>query len=344
MDIRLMKNNMLQKTRYILTGWYVLITMLVSVIFSLVIYFGISAQLKDIPRFIEYSKQNPQFFAQIPKPPFPDPTDVNPKVIEKRIRTTLIVVNVVLVFISAGVGYLLAGKSLKPVKEMVDEQSRFVSDASHELRAPITAIRTELEVASMNDHISEDAQKILKSNLEEIIHLQDLANDLLELNCYEEQEYSAHFTKNSLLDVSEQAISNVIPLAKEKHITIDNQFQDINVLGDKSSLVRLLTILLENAVKYSGNDKTISLNSEIHKGQVLLRLTDQGIGISDKDKRHIFDRFFRADQSRSRHSVSGYGLGLAIAKLIIQKHSGQILVESTPGKGSTFIISLPHFA
>jgi len=336
---------MLQRTRYLLTGWYILITLSVSVIFSVFIYVGVSRPLRDFSRISELQRQNSSLVAPFPQPgpPFPFPPDITPEMIETRVRNLLILVNIVLVFVSAGSGYLLAGKSLRPVQEMLDEQSRFISDASHELRAPITAMRTELEVTCMDTHLGSVALKALKSNLDEIIHLQNLANDLLELNIYERQNRAVHFRPCNLLDVSERAIINVIPLLREKKITIDNQLQDIRVRGDKRDLVRLFTILLENAAKYSDPHKVISLRSRTEKGNALVDVIDQGIGISGKDKKMIFDRFYRADKARSRHSTSGYGLGLAIANQIVKRHSGKIIVISTLGKGSTFTLSLPLF-
>lgn len=337
---------MLQKTRYLLTGWYVLITLSVSIIFSLILYIGVSRPLRDFSKISELNKQNPSINVSFPRPRplFPFPSDVTPQMIVNRVKILLVVVNIVLVFVSAGGGYFLAGKSLRPVQEMLDEQSRFISDASHELRAPITAIRTELEVACMNKHLGTVAQKVLRSNLDEVIHLQHLANDLLELNKYEKEKNAVHATHCNLLDISERAIISVMPLLKERNMTVDNQLQDISVSGDKLSLIRLFTILLENATKYSDVHKVISLRSRIEKEHVIIDVIDQGIGISDTDKRHIFDRFYRADKARARHETSGYGLGLAIAYHIVKRHSGKITVSSTLGKGSTFTVCLPLFA
>ena len=336
---------MLKRTRYLLTGWYIFITLLVSIIFSVFIYIGVSRPLKDLSRISELNKQNPSLNIPFPQqhPRFL-PADVTPEMIEARVKMLLFLVNIILVFVSAGGGYFLAGKSLQPVEEMFDEQNRFISDASHELRTPITAIRTELEVASMNKDLGSDAQKVLKSNLDEIIYLQNLANDLLELNKYEKEKHSLHFASCNLLDISEKSMTIVIPLLKERHITIDNQLQDVNVRGDKFSLIRIFTILLENAAKYSTQHKVISLRSRLERGNIVIDVIDQGIGISEADKKRIFDRFYRVDKARSRHTMSGYGLGLAIANIIVKKHSGKMTVTSTPGTGSTFTVSLPHFA
>ena len=334
---------MLQRTRYILTGWYVLITLSVSIVFSVFIYTGVSRPLKDFSRLSELNKQNSVLTTPFPppKPPLPFPTDVTPEMIEARVRTLLILVNIVLVFVSAGTGYFLAGKSLQPVKKILGEQNQFISDASHELRAPLTAIRTDLEVTLMNKQLDKEAQRVLRSNLNEVIYLQNLANDLLELNRYENEKNALHFTPNSLLDISERAITGVLPLLKEKQVTVDNQIQDSKVWGDKSSLVRLCTILLENAIKYSDARKIIALHSKLEGSNLIVKVVDQGIGIDEEDKKRIFDRFYRADKARSRYETPGYGLGLAIASLIVQKHAGHISVKSTFGKGSTFTVSLP---
>lgn len=332
-----MNNKTLHKTRLLLTAWYVLITFCVSVLFSLFIYVGISSQLQQVSKMMKYRKENPQVFLQMPQPPFPEP---NISSTQNNIGVVLLSVNIFIVFIATGAGYILAGKSLKPVQKMMEEQHRFISDASHELRAPLTALRTELEVATMKENINEETKKILQSNLEEVLHLQDLSNDLLELNEYKQNKSSKPFVKSSLLDITEQAIDQIIPQAKKKHITIDNQIQDIQISGDKTSLIRLLVILFDNAVKYSMEETRVTLRSRTENKKIDIEVTDQGIGMNTLQTKHIFDRFYRGDPSRSRHDVQGYGLGLSIAKQIVEFHTGSITVQSQVGKGSTFTVSL----
>ena len=140
------------------------------------------------------------------------------------------------------------------------------------------------------------------------------------------------------MEVVEAALKKVIPLAKQKNIVINNQIEDYVLEGENQSLTELFVILLDNAVKYSENNKQVKLTSRKIDHHVVITIIDQGIGINKKDLTHIFDRFYRSDKSRSK--IGGFGLGLSIAKEIVESHQGTITVASTPSKGSTFIVKL----
>ena len=116
------------------------------------------------------------------------------------------------------------------------------------------------------------------------------------------------------------------------------------VLGNKDKLSELFVILLDNAIKYSPKNSLIKIGSKTGKRQVVIKVSDQGLGIEEKDLPHIFERFYRADSARSHFEEGGYGLGLAIAKKIVDEHGGKILVNSIVGKGSEFKIILPIFS
>jgi len=139
-----------------------------------------------------------------------------------------------------------------------------------------------------------------------------------------------------------------MPLAKEKSIEIKDNLSEIIVKGNPQSLVELVSILLNNAIKYGPKKSEVQINARKEKRRstplsrrVIIEVIDQGMGIDEKDIPHIFDRFYRVDASRSKAKVDGYGLGLSIAKSIVDMHKGEIKVETEIGKGSTFIINLP---
>jgi len=145
-----------------------------------------------------------------------------------------------------------------------------------------------------------------------------------------------------------QAIERNMPLAKEKSIEIKDNLSEIIVKGNPQSLVELVSILLNNAIKYGPKKSEVQINARKEKRRstplsrrVIIEVIDQGMGIDEKDIPHIFDRFYRVDASRSKAKVDGYGLGLSIAKSIVDMHKGEIKVETEIGKGSTFIINLP---
>jgi len=237
----------------------------------------------------------------------------------------------------------LAGRTLKPIENMVDEQKRFVSDASHELRTPLTAMRTEVEVALRDkDFDTPYARDVLTSNLEEIDKLQQLSDSLLILGRYQNTASKSNFAEVSLSNVVEEARQNVKTLANHKDIEIQGTIDDISVEADSDSLAKLLTILLDNAIKYSHQNGKIIVRAYPVKNKVAVSVQDFGAGIRAGDLPYIFKRFYRAEASRTKTKVEGYGLGLSIAKTIVDMHNGTIDVESIPDKGTTFTVTLPR--
>lgn len=356
---------MFQSARIKLTAWYLLLIMLVSISFSAAVYRTLTFELKraagrprqlqtgDLPRGLPPGR--PDFRDYPAGPVRPDrqrdyrgplfPPRLDPAFVEetqKRISYALIVINL-LIFGGAGGGaYFLAGRTLKPIKEMMDEQNRFIADASHELRTPITAMKTSAEVGLRDPHLSlAEAKALIKDNLEEINNLQFLSDSLLRLAEFERADRNMVFSKISLPEVLHEAQSKVSHTAKEKGITITTENAEISMYADKNSIVELLVIMLDNAIKYSPNKSEIIISSRRNENFVRIDIRDQGIGIDSRDFPHIFDRFYRADTARTKRTTAGYGLGLSIAKKIIDAHHGLISVKSVPGKGSSFTIKLP---
>jgi len=240
---------------------------------------------------------------------------------------------------AGGSGYFLAGRTLKPIKDMVDEQNQFISDASHELRTPIATLRAEMEGKLLEKNISNtDARNLINSNLEELERLQKLSDGLLKLTRVPNNHIRYH-ERVEVFKITEKAIKKTAALAKKKKITIKNNITSLEIWGQEDSLIDLLVILLDNAIKYSPNSSIIEISAKKEGQSVIIAVTDQGMGISQTDLPHVFERFYRADKSRSQ--APGYGLGLAIAQKIAQMHMGNIKVKSQPDKGSTFEVVLP---
>jgi signal transduction histidine kinase len=145
----------------------------------------------------------------------------------------------------------------------------------------------------------------------------------------------------SLQPIVEKAITQIDPLLRDKVITLKKDIHDGVLFGNADLLTELMAILLDNAVKYSPKATTITISSKIQKKDLIILIKDQGVGINREDIPYIFNRFYRADVSRSKINVDGYGLGLSIAKKIVDVHKGLITVQSTVNKGTTFTISLP---
>jgi signal transduction histidine kinase len=144
-----------------------------------------------------------------------------------------------------------------------------------------------------------------------------------------------------LKDISAEATQKVSAIATAKDIVIENKVDNIHLKGNETTLTELLVILLDNAIKYSESKTTIKITSYQHDNYAYIKIADQGQGIAKLDLPHIFDRFYRSDLSRSKKETNGYGLGLSIAKKIVEDHKGSIKVKSILGKGSIFTIKLP---
>lgn len=267
---------------------------------------------------------------------------IEPDIIEEtrgRIIFALSLINLIILGVSGTAGYFLAGRTLKPISQMLDDQKTFVSDASHELRTPLTSIKTEIEVALRSKDLDlRETKNLLSSNLEEVNKMQKLTNYLLELNRFQNGKLS--FDKINLKNVVEKAIKETEKLAKAKKIKVVKRLQNTIVKGNEESLVRLAVILLDNAIKYSPQGKEIIIKTVKISTTGIMEFRDSGIGIKKEDLPHIFERFYRADTSRSKEKTDGYGLGLSIAEGIVKLNKGTIKVESKEGKGSTFTVRI----
>lgn len=348
---------MFRSARLKLTGWYLLIIMLISIVFSVAIYTVLSREVergfrRAEMRFrakelgIPLPQQFPRRWEEVnpnlrnPDPRFSFVEDL--EVIKKRIAFGLLAVNGMILGISAAAGYFLAGKTLKPIEKAMLEQKRFVADASHEFRTPLTALKTSMEVALRDKKMSPaQARKLIKSNLEDVNQMHLLADNLLSLASYQDNGSNLNFEEVNLAEVIKMAYKKILPLAKKEGVKIELKTQDCFFKANKTSLIEMVLIFLDNAVKYTPKGGKVTISTQTDKKYALIKIKDTGIGIPKKEIPHIFDRFYRVDQSRSKEKVSGFGLGLSLAKKIIEIHHGSVEVASKVGKGSTFIIKLP---
>lgn len=243
------------------------------------------------------------------------------------------------------ISLMLSGLALKPAEEAWEQQRRFVADASHELKTPLTVILTNTGIllAHSGDTIAQQ-QKWVEYIGDEAQRMRALVEDLLFLAKSDAGKETAPVT--APVDVSELTWSALLPfepVAFEQGVEMESDIADqLTVQGNADQLRRLVAILLDNAVKYAGNGGRVKLVlSRPERGGVCLTVHNTGPAIPPEHLPHLFERFYRADDSRARTS-GGYGLGLAIAKRIVDGHGGSIAVSSGEDAGTDFTVRLPH--
>lgn len=222
---------------------------------------------------------------------------------------------------------------------------QFTSDVSHELRTPIATLRAGTEVMLAKDRKPEVYRELLENNLGEYEKITRMIEDLLVILKSDSGTKVLHLKTFSLSDMLKDLGNTFGLISEAKNINFDiNKISDLKINGDETLLHRVFSNLLDNAVKYTNPGGNIRLMLESTDGKALVSIKDTGIGISEDQKGLIFDRFFRADPSRSRET-GGAGLGLSICKNIVELHNGKIEVKSMLGAGSTLIVTLPknHF-
>lgn len=257
-----------------------------------------------------------------------------------RLLSELIIFNIGVLLFGAGGSYLLARRTLQPIEDTMEAQARFTSDAAHELRTPLTIMQSEIEVGLRDTKATKATHaELLRSSLDEVEHMRTLTDRLLLLANQNDLELNP----TSLEAVAIEAVDRSVPLAQSKKITVHNEIGSITVQGNSESLTDVLFILIDNAIKYSPTKSTVTLRAKTKGNSVEITVSDNGPGIAEQDLPYIFDRFYRADQSRSSQNVAGHGLGLSIAKRIVEAHGGTIVAANNGKKksGTTFTISLP---
>lgn len=224
----------------------------------------------------------------------------------------------------------------------VQRMSQLTADASHELRAPVSLIRTTAELAVHGGRTNPEYLKDMVQILAEAERTTRLIDSLLLLARADAGEGGL---QHEIIDVStvvREAVAQGRGLAAEKQIDLAANLGSNTAIvrGDGEALRRLFFILIDNAIKYTSDGGRVKVQLEALDGHAAVKVTDSGIGISEADVPHIFDRLWRADKVRSR-GMGGAGLGLAIARWIVEEHQGSIAVQSRPDQGTVFTVSIP---
>lgn len=268
----------------------------------------------------------------------------------KAIKTLIISVDTFLLLLVIALSWVLAGRTLRPVRKALEEQKRFVADVSHDLRTPLAIMKTETEVAltgTLNgDCEKEEYRNTLKSNLEEIDKMSSLVSDLLLLARSDNSfsDYNQFENKNNeVINVKDlvQALcdkNRKLSELKSQRFTFeaDNQ-KTYKVLGHYNSIERALQNIIQNAISYTQESGHISVSIQQTGYKIKILVKDTGVGIAKADLPKVFDRFYKASHARSQ----GTGLGLPIAKQIIEQYGGSVSLTSEVSKGTEVAVVLP---
>ena len=253
----------------------------------------------------------------------------------------LLLLCLVCIVTAGGGGYYMAAKNIKPLELLFKREHEFAANASHELRTPLTVMSLGIE-SLQNDpdsKFSPYAEETLRDMQQETQYMSKLTEALLTLARGDEDNVTLQKEKVDLTAVMADICAQLRPLAEQKNLQlVFNGTRRIFSLCDKDKIKQLLIILVDNAIKYSDSG-TITAEVEADGMQAVIRVLDEGIGITEGEAERIFERFYRVDKARSRAS-GGFGLGLSIAQWIVKRHGGSITAHQRDGGGTVFTVRL----
>ncbi len=320
-----MNNDVFQKARYRLTAYYVGILFIIIFIFSSILIATIESKIRTglNEKIIVSEAQDDPF-----------------KKVSDEIEFIIFLVDGALLIIFGSLSYFLAGKTLLPIRENSELQKKFFTDASHDLRTPLAIITTESEVTLQDVKAGEvDYKKTIISNLEEAKKMSILVNDLLMLSRVGSLTQTSNHTRVDLSNLVETLVMSMKTQALVKGISLKmNESVPLFVMIDVNTMKRAISNILQNAINYTERGG-ITVDVKEDTSHAIITITDSGVGIDTTELPFVFDRFYKA--SHSRNDQGGSGLGLPIAKEIIESNKGHIAITSTIKKGTTVTITLP---
>jgi signal transduction histidine kinase len=304
-----------------LTSIYVIILALILFGFSTILYQNLDRSLVDA------SEDN---FADV---------ESHHHFVESTLSTVgneILLIDIFILIAAAGVSYVLAGYTLRPIQKSVEAQKKFSENASHELRTPIAVMKNDAEVLLRNPHASRELiNNTLRSNIEEMDRMTKMTEDLLML-ARSQNRSAVSFDKINLTDISRNIIAKLQPIAERKGVTLEVSDSDpLFIGGNKTGIERVIMNLLQNAIDHTPKGGTVRLKTAVSGSKGFLTISDTGSGIDEKDVPHVFKRFYKANGG------GGNGLGLSIVKELIDQHGGKINLDSIKGLGTTVTVSLP---
>ena len=248
------------------------------------------------------------------------------------------------IVVIAGLAWWMAGVAMRPVYQSYQKIQQFTADAAHELRTPLAAVRATVEANLRNQDLTlEQAQNTLQTIDRQNARLSQMVQALLLLSRLDSKILDEKQAPCCLNDLLSDVLEEFFALAVAEDIKLETDVRadsPIVVLGNEEHLYRLVANLVMNAIHYTPPGGKVTIRLDQTEANAIIQVQDTGIGISEEQQAHIFDRFYRVSSDRSRAS-GGFGLGLAIAQAIAANHKGSLEVQSQLGQGSTFTLRLP---
>jgi signal transduction histidine kinase len=254
---------------------------------------------------------------------------------------SLLIVTGVVVILTVIFGYIITRITLKPTRDALESQKQFIGNIAHELRTPLATIKTNTEVALLEEGHNTSLAKTLKSNIEELDRVSDIINNLLSLSSFVRPE-RIEFSNVDLGNILSTVLQKLSTLVNHRQIQVSVRKSDFRLVwGNESALEQVVMNLLKNAIAYTPDGKQIAVTIEPdYRGHIVLVIQDWGIGIAQKDLFRIFEPFYRSEQSRNRQR-GGSGLGLTIVNELVKLHHGKISIQSALKRGTVVTVTFP---
>ncbi len=260
---------------------------------------------------------------------------------QRELMTTYFMCVISILIFGIMASYSLMRRSVKPLGEFVHKQLTFVSDASHELRTPLAIVQSKLEnILAEPDMTIYDVSEDLAISLKEISRLTKLTTDLLELARSDKEQILLNLEIVNLNELIKEFTEPFIEIAELENRFLSYDGEDVEARVDPDKIRQIMIIILDNSLKYTNEGDSIFVSVTSENGEATIKVIDTGIGISEKTKNQIFERFYREDKTRSR-DTGGNGLGLSIAKTLVNVQKGRIYVEHNTPKGMIIVMSFP---